>query len=160
LNKVLKTTFCKRNIFFKLELGVQFWEEKENVPMNHTVQVIELSGSLLLYILVQQKMQYAYGIPYLKGIERKWWIWKERTRERVSERERERERERETVTWLDTIIVYNTDCISDILDEKNEAEKERRQEEESFVSRTRKFPLWIFVKMPEDKKLLFHERDF
>ena len=28
-------------------------------------------------------------------------------------------REKRNVTWLHTIIVYNADCISDILDEKS-----------------------------------------
>ena len=27
-------------------------------------------------------------------------------------------REKRNVTWLHTVIVYNTDCISDILDEE------------------------------------------
>jgi len=46
--------------------------------------------------------------------------------------DKERKKKR-NVTWLDTIIVYNTDCISDILDEKKE--KKWGWKSESFVGK-------------------------
>ena len=46
--------------------------------------------------------------------------------------DKERKKKR-NVTWLDTIIVYNTDCISDRLDEKKE--KKWGWKSESFVGK-------------------------
>ena len=51
--------------------------------------------------------------------------------------DKERKKKR-NVTWLDTIIVYNTDCISDILDEKGEKmrlEKVSVRQQKSFVEK-------------------------